>query len=191
MTLQMPAGKPALTADLIARAIVAAAQSYGDDPVRALTSKSPPLRRCLSAATGGISLLMEVRADVIAPVLGVGQNTVTSARCRQDERFRAAERAAERAARYAGWRPEARESIVAGLGIDVVQAEPPMADSMRRLTTRTAFAAPVRKMSIAKAAATPSPAAKTVTAVSEADMVHLAYIRAGNGGRGFPAPVAR
>lgn len=39
-----------LTADMIAHAIVASARAYGDDPIRAVTSRAYGARRCLPAA---------------------------------------------------------------------------------------------------------------------------------------------
>lgn len=60
---------PQLTADLCARAIIAAARAYGDDPVRACTSPSKQLRRPLSAAAGGVNRATRIAMPRVAAML--------------------------------------------------------------------------------------------------------------------------
>lgn len=105
------------TADLFARAIIAAAGVYGDDPVAAcLPGSATQARRALTAAAGGITLALDCATGPVTRVLGVGRSTVFTARCKKQGAYLAAELAAKRAAEFATWRPEAAESRVAGAG---------------------------------------------------------------------------
>jgi hypothetical protein len=69
----------ALTADLFAHAIIAAARSFGDDPVLACTSRSGQRRRPLTAAANGISLVDVSRRDDAVRILGLSATTLPSA----------------------------------------------------------------------------------------------------------------
>ena len=122
----MGGGAPAvaLTADLMARAVIAAAQAYGDDPVTAMTChRNAPARRALSAAVSGICRGVELPMGQVAPLLGVRPATVYTIRTKKDERFGRAELAAMRAVEFALWRPDAAESGVGADGEDDL-AEP-------------------------------------------------------------------
>lgn len=120
-------GAPApICADLIARAIVAAAAVYGDSPVRALEAKRGLPKRCLPAALAGVHAATGVSLRRLGVILGCRRDVLARAQARGslNPDFQRARRAAERAASYAQWRPEARESVVGGMGEDVVQPPP-------------------------------------------------------------------
>lgn len=102
-----------LTADLVARAIIAAARIFGDDPVQAMTARRNSMeRRVLSAAAGGLNRALKVRLERFDALLGVRPQTVRAARTKKGAVFAQAEQAAARAVAYAGWRPDARISVV-------------------------------------------------------------------------------
>ncbi len=95
-----------LSADLIARAIIAAARSYGDDPVDAMTSTARFGRRALTAAAGGVARAMDVTPRRPARILKINDTNIYSARTRGGAEFLAAELAAMRAVEFALRRPE-------------------------------------------------------------------------------------
>lgn len=100
-----------LTADLCARAIIAAARAADIDPVKACTAtKTSPHRLALSAAGGGINRALEIPLDRLGAVLGVARMTVYTSRSKRVARFVAAETAAMRAVEYASWRAAVSES---------------------------------------------------------------------------------
>lgn len=108
-------------ADLWARAIIAAARAYGDDPVEALTSpgRGPGRggkRRSLPAACLGISEATGLPILRAAPVLGLQPNQVRAQKTNCNREFKAAWKAAARAVEYACWRPEAAESVAQAAG---------------------------------------------------------------------------
>ena len=112
-------------ADLWARAIIAAARVYGDDPVEALTSVAEPgrggKRRSLPAACLGISEATGLPILRAAPVLGLQPNQVRARKSNCNREFKAAWKAAARAVEYACWRPEAAESVAQAAGqVDLV-----------------------------------------------------------------------
>lgn len=114
-------------ADLWARAIIAAARAYGDDPVEALTSPAGHAqnsrRRSLPAACLGISEATGVPILRAAPVLGLQPNQVRARKSAPSRKFKAAWKAAARAVEYACWRPEAAESLAQAAGeLDLVGA---------------------------------------------------------------------
>lgn len=176
-----------LTADVCARAIIAAAAAYGDDPLRALAAKSGRLRRCLAAAADGLMEATWQPAPIVSRVLGIATNNVAAAVRNNGETFRAASRAASRAANYAGWRPEARVSVVGGQAPDVI---PPLAvrRDAPRISVRDAYAPKPSSRPARPAAAAPVVPPKAPSQVSEECAAHLAHIRKANNGRGFPAP---
>lgn len=112
-------------ADLWARAIIAAARAYGDDPVEALTSPAgharASKRRSLPAACLGISEATGLSVGRVAPVLALQPSTVRARKVRAPREFKAAWKAAARAIEYACWRPEAAESVAQAAGrLDLV-----------------------------------------------------------------------
>lgn len=104
-----------LTADLVARAVIAAARSYGDDPVHAMTSTARFGRRALAAAASGVARAMEVSPIRAARILQIKDTNVYTARARASADFVAAELAATRAVEFAAWRPQAAEDDAAAL----------------------------------------------------------------------------
>lgn len=101
-----------LTADIAARAIIASAREYGDDPVRAVTALRGRYKRSLAAAVAGMADALAIPEVVAGRVFHMERASLARAKAKGGEAFRAASRAAS----YAGWRPEARESVVAGAG---------------------------------------------------------------------------
>jgi hypothetical protein len=110
-------------ADVWARAIIAAARSFGDDPVEAVVA--PPARgragkrRSVAAAVLGISEAAGVPVERVAQVLGLRPSSVRVRKMRPTRDFRAAWRASARAAQYALWRPEAAESVAGSASGDL------------------------------------------------------------------------
>ena len=107
-------------ADLWARAIIAAARAYGDDPVEALTSPAgharASKRRSLPAACLGISEATGLPIGRVAPVLALNPSNVRGQKSKANREFKAAWKAAARAVEYACWRPEAAESVAQAAG---------------------------------------------------------------------------
>jgi len=97
-------------ADLWARAILAAARAYGDDPVEALAGTAQ--RRCLQAACLGIVQATGLSIGEVATRLGLQPSAVRRMKTEGNREFKAAWRAAD----YACWRPEAAESVVQAAG---------------------------------------------------------------------------
>lgn len=69
-----------LTADLIAVAIVAAARSYGDDPVRAFMARGGPKRRSLTPAAEALAFLTQVPITRLSPMLKIAPRGCARAR---------------------------------------------------------------------------------------------------------------
>ncbi len=128
-------------ADVWARAIIAAARSFGDDPIEAVVAA--PVRggrsklQSLPAACLGIAKVSGQPVGRVAPILGLQPAHVRARKSRGGADFRRAVQAAERAAQYALWRPEAAESVagsasgdldLAGEGAAEALAPPPVAD---------------------------------------------------------------
>ncbi len=101
-------------ADLWARAIIAAARAYGDDPVEALAGTAQ--RRCLQAACLALVAPTGLSIAEVATRLGLQPSAVRRMKTEGNREFKAAWRAAARAADYACWRPEAAESVVQAAG---------------------------------------------------------------------------
>ena len=89
----------ALTADAIARGIIATARHFGDDPIVAMTSKSAQNRRCLAPAAFGIAKAAGVPIVKVATLLGLNSATPGVVRTRDAEGFERAAFAAEDAVR--------------------------------------------------------------------------------------------
>lgn len=175
-----------LTADICARAIVAAARSYGADPLKACVAKRGPIKRAMTAAADGLMEATWQPASVISRTLGINSESVAAAVRKNGEAFRAASRAASRAARYAGWRPETRVSVASSPLKPAAVTKP--AEVRNRFTPpeETRVRRPATK---ASAPHVPTPP-KGPVQVSEEDAQHLTHIRQANGGKGFPAPAA-
>ncbi|MBC7169246.1 hypothetical protein, partial [Phenylobacterium sp.] len=89
------------SADLYARAIIAAAISYGDDPVAALETRSGRARRCLAPAITGIARGSGVKLKAVCNTLGYDVTSISRARTANRDQFQKAQDAAEEAVRYA------------------------------------------------------------------------------------------
>lgn len=180
--------RPALTADLIARAIIAAALAYGDDPVKALTVKQGRLKRAIGPAVEAVAAVTGVRMSRVARLLGCRGNNLARGRSADEASGRPrALRAAERAVRYACWRPEARESLVGGAGSDAIAAPAAAEPAAPPYAPAAAPAAPQRprpRRPLPQMA--PSGPAKPAL-ITPADERHILHIFQSNGGRGFPA----
>ncbi len=109
MSEDLGGGAVTLTADLVARAIIAAALSFGDDPVKACIAKRGLHRRCLTPAAEGLHRATDIPFARVARVVGLnGDNRARSAAV---VGFEPAARAAMRAVEFALWQPDARESV--------------------------------------------------------------------------------
>jgi hypothetical protein len=109
-------------ADVWARAIIAAATVYGDDPVVAVTSPSARgrfERRSLAAACCALAEGLGVPVAHAARPLRLNPNVVFRRRTTADSQFRDALRAARGAVDYAHWRPEAAESALGSASGDL------------------------------------------------------------------------
>lgn len=105
----------------MARAVIAAAIVYGDDPVRALSfdgKAGGPIRKSITAAASGLVQVTGLQPERICGPLRVSLNTLRLARGARKGRFVDAEKAAMRAVEFAGWRPEAAASVVAAVAGD-------------------------------------------------------------------------
>lgn len=91
-----------LTADLCAVALVAAARSYGDDPVRAFQSRTGVLRRSLTPAATAISAHTGMLATPVCEALGIRFQTYYGAAQTNKPAYRAAVRAALEALQRGG-----------------------------------------------------------------------------------------
>lgn len=110
-----------LTADLCARAIIAAARAFGTDPVRAMTDHPKSRhKKALTAAGAALRRVLETPWADLERVLQVKQHTVYAVRSRPG--FLAGELAAARAIEFATWRPEAAESVAGGEAQDELEA---------------------------------------------------------------------
>lgn len=101
-----------LTADMVARAVIAAARIYGDDPLEVLQA-STMKRRAVVAAASALEASGLVRFKELAPMLAIRSTTVHHARKAARPRFLRAAGAATRAIEYSRWRPDAAASVVA------------------------------------------------------------------------------
>jgi hypothetical protein len=110
-------------ADVWARAIIAAARVYGEDPVEALTSAlghaTSSKRRSLPAACLGISEATGLSIGRVAPILALQPSSVRARKADATRDFKAAWKAAARAVEYAHWRPEAAESVLGSASGDL------------------------------------------------------------------------
>jgi hypothetical protein len=107
-------------ADVWARAIIAAARVYGEDPVEALTSgpghATSSKRKSLPAACLGISEATGLPIGRVAPILALQPSSVRARKAAATRDFKAAWKAAARAVEYAHWHPEAAESVAQAAG---------------------------------------------------------------------------
>lgn len=92
---------PQITADLAARAVIAAARAYGDDPVRAVEVDRGPPRRAVTAAAAGLSVATGATFARVAQVLQIRKQNLSRSRAAGGELFAAAVAAAEGAVRAA------------------------------------------------------------------------------------------
>jgi hypothetical protein len=121
--------KPALTADLFARALVAAAVSWGDDPAHILPIKrggthrngEPGRSRSINAAAVAVANVTGSTVTRCMTILGGHESGPRKMRVRDPETFARAMRAAEAAItggplpRFAKFRPPSVGSIAASL----------------------------------------------------------------------------
>lgn len=80
--------------DLWARAVIAAARTYGDDPVAAMTARGGRRRRCLAAAASALGRVGVSPASVAGRIFGLGGSSVTARRAKASAEFLAAEASA-------------------------------------------------------------------------------------------------
>lgn len=110
-------------ADVWARAIIAAARVFGDDPVEAVVAApvrgGRSKRQSLPAACLGIAKVSGQPVGQVAPILGLQPSHVRERKAKGGAEFRRAVQAAERAAQYALWRPEAAESVAGSASADL------------------------------------------------------------------------
>jgi hypothetical protein len=109
-------------ADVWARAIIAAATVYGDDPVVAVTAPSARgrlERRSLAPACYALAEGLGVPVAQAARQLGLDPKVVWRRRKTAAWPFRDALRAARGAVDYAHWRPEAAESVAGSASGDL------------------------------------------------------------------------
>lgn len=93
-------GEPViLTADLVAHAVIAAAKVFGDDPVKALTARRGPMRRCVRPAADGLARALDIPLSRAAGVLGCALSDFSVSR--QKPHFEEAATAAMRAVEFA------------------------------------------------------------------------------------------
>lgn len=112
-----------LTAELFARAIIASAVSFGDDPAEALTTTLRLRRRCLAPAVIGLVRATNVHLDRIAGILALKVSNITAAAERASPGFvRAAEAAREAVALHlGGLEPEAPAQAYAEPAVEPAQ----------------------------------------------------------------------
>jgi hypothetical protein len=142
----------ALTADLVARAIIAAARSFGDDPVMACTSRAKDKRRSLVAAAGGLAVAGICTARRASAVLGLNPTSVGGARCGRRENFDRAQTAAAEAVRSAAEPPPALPAAHPAPNLDklreAVRKQPareiPITTTAAPLARRAAATAPAK-----------------------------------------------
>ncbi len=79
-----------INATTVAHAIVLAAASYGDDPVKAMTAKAGTLRRSVVAAASGLQIAACANGDDVARAIGCERTGISRARRLADPRFVAA-----------------------------------------------------------------------------------------------------
>jgi hypothetical protein len=108
------------SADVWARAIIAAARVYGEDPVEALTVSARRgrfgKRRSLAAACCALAEGLEIPLARAARPLGLNPNVVYNRRKEANRQFKDAQRAAAGALDYAYWHPWAAESVAQAVG---------------------------------------------------------------------------
>jgi len=86
-----------LTADLVARAVVASARAYGDDPVRCFMAQGGPCRRSMSPAAEALSRATRIPYLRLAPLLGIAPRGSARARANGGAAYERAFAAAEAA----------------------------------------------------------------------------------------------
>ena len=90
----------ALTPDLFARAVIASALSYGDDPVAAVVAASGKTKRSLPPAALGIARATGIPKGRACAILGLRLNTACAARGHDGVTFQRAQDTAYDAARF-------------------------------------------------------------------------------------------
>lgn len=99
-----------LTADLIARAIIASSRTFGDDPLASLTARGGPGRRAVIPAALGLSRAANIPQARVCAILGLHAQNVCRSRERGAKRFELAMEAA-------------REAVAYSLRMDALQAK--------------------------------------------------------------------
>jgi hypothetical protein len=132
-----------LTADLAARAIIAAAASYGDHPVTACLSRVKWQRRCLSAAVGALQLATSRELGEVGAIIGIKASTVSTNRCRPDPRWTLAHDAA--LAAIGGPAPRATPAAPVKTAVPAAEVAAPAAPRPAPTGPRILSAAAVRR----------------------------------------------
>lgn len=133
---------PSLTADLAARAVIAAAASMGEDPIAALTGPTQKLRRVRMAAAAGLQVAGVCTLTAGAIALNVHVVSVSRARNAEASDFDRAEAAAAAAA---GWALKAEAERAAEVAARVpAPAPPPVRHSDMAVRPPVTVEAPLR-----------------------------------------------
>lgn len=90
-----------LSAEVCARAIIAAALSFGEDPAAVCASPSTKKRKVLCAAAGGLAVAEATSLNAASRVLRLHKTSVHHARAKDDPAYDRAEAAAAEAATWA------------------------------------------------------------------------------------------
>lgn len=114
-----------LTADTVARAVIAAARAYGDDPIAAMTASSPKGRRALVAAAGGLAIATGQPHGACSRVLGIGHSSIVNARKRGLSAYQDAELAAVRALGVGDAAPQPAHAPAAPAAASIAESEAP------------------------------------------------------------------
>lgn len=120
----------ALTADLVAHAVIAAARVYGSDPIQAVEAKSGLPRRPVTAAALGLCRGLDLPERRLIRLFGLSASAIFEAKRRDDATFRRAAVAAETAARAA------RSVRVEPIAADPIAVEPRRPSQARLATVR-------------------------------------------------------
>lgn len=86
--------KQHLSAETIARGIIAAAVSIGDDPIQTCTTRKYSQRRALAPAAHGIAAACGVKLHRVCTILGLNPNSASVVKSKGPDYYERAERAA-------------------------------------------------------------------------------------------------
>jgi hypothetical protein len=177
MSLGWRARSIPLTADLVGRAVIAAARAYGDDPVTAMTCHRTHTPRRVLSAVGSALAKGGVDFDQVERMLGVKRSTIYAARSKRAGAFDAAEDMAARTLVADAAPPVEVEDVVEVVeaggcapAVEIVRA--PRAPIAKPARLRTLTAAAVRREILGVLALEPcaAPDLIEILSVSEAQV---------------------